>query len=425
MKHSSDSRSNATLGSRNASEGHRQFESWLPFILVKLNLARTRELIPELVVLSPRQKLERAIDLFEQLLTLEPDDVTRASRQWSLEYFQACMQGHNQRRQFLVEEGVFSTGEILRCPERVRPQMEIANLNPRCYPASLQQELQEVTRLMFFEYFGVKNVLSFPETADIIASLSLRIPALRSVKLPEPRLKPSLLLMDYVRQILIEARKVDGPPLIVIFGPGKGEELVPLITAGFSVLCFDAHDSGVLIDMFKATFRQAAIPAPQFRSLGSGEDVDASDIRAWKDSGYPATVFVHSGTNVAGSDAVPTQLYEVGRVAASIYLMHEIVQKETLCANMALVSRDAVVIFDGHPATAPFDNIVLPVSERSETPLTGHDAVVTHLLCLVPEEMKAVARKAVPELAWESMVVGSPLPPPFIHKQQGAVIGRR
>jgi len=57
--------------------------------------------------------------------------------------------------------------------------------------------------------------------------------------------------------------------------------------------------------------------------------------------------------------------------------------------------------------------------------VTGHDAVITHLLCLPPDEMEAIAKRAVPDIDWKGVVVGPPIPPPLFYKLQGAVVGRR
>lgn len=406
--------------------GHAQFKAWLPMLLVMLNYIRTKELIPELATPSPAEKIERAIRLFKHLLAEEKDDEKKSWRQWSLEYFQACGQGAKSRREFLIEEGVFAEGKFLKCPRNVKPQMEICNLNPFSYSGLLQKEARELTIFMFSEYVGVKNLLSFPEFADIQATLSFKIPWLKFLSIPKPRLKLSLLLKNYVRQILAEAQIINGPPLICVFGPGKGEEIVPLIASGFSVLCLDIHDLTMLTDLFKSTFTDSMMPAPEIVNISeiSNSDIICQPFKTWEERNYPPTVFLCSKINFSKAGTIPEELRKISRVSACIYVLHEMVDKESMFRNMAQVSRGSVVVFDGYPSVEAFDNIILSVSDRCGAVITGHDAVITHLLCLPVEEMEKIARKAVPNLNWRKMIVGPPIPAPFLHKLQTAVIGR-
>lgn len=401
---------------------HRQFEAWLPALFVQLNYPRTKVLIPEINTLSPETKIEKATSIFKKLLVEEHDPAMEPSRQWSLEYFQACSQGSGAKRQFLIDEGIFEDGERLHRPERVQPQMEIINFNPLVYQEPLREEVRDLTRLVFNEYFGVKNSLSFPDRADLLAALSLRIPLLKRLPLPHPRLKLSLLLKDYVQRLIAEAQKGDGLPLIAIFGPGKGEELIPLMESQFSVLCLDAQDHDSLKSLLKSTFDQAQVPVPEFVTGDQGADF-ADSIKTWERRGFPPTVFICAGIDFSREDTIPEELSGVSRVAASIYVFHEMCQKEPLIENMVKVSHGSVVIFDGRPSVASFDNMLLPITERCDTPITGHDAVITHLLCLPPEEMELIAKKSAPTMSWTSGIVGPPLPPPLFYRQQGAVIG--
>jgi hypothetical protein len=239
-------------------------------------------------------------------------------------------------------------------------------------------------------------------------------------------MKLSLLLKDYVKQIVSEAERSDGPPLVAVFGPGKGEELVPMVSAGLSAICLDAHDSHFLEGLLHDTFAQSpATTLPEIVVLGEKSEIDASRLDDWKERGCPPTVFILSGIDLARDDLIPEPLYGVASVAASVYLLHELRQKEVLFVNMARMSRGSIVVFDGYPSVPALDNIILPVSERSDAVVTGHDAVVTHLLCLTPEEMEAIATRAAPDLDWRGFLVGPPIPPPFFHKLQGAVVGRR
>jgi len=399
--------------------GPRRREAWLPRLIAHLNSRRTRALIPEFGSLPAAEKIDRAVRVFRRLADEEPDADLRPSRRWSLEYMEACARGAGARRQFLIDEGVFEGGELLVAPARVQPQMEIGNLDPASYSGSFSQEVAALRALMFQEYFGVKSLLAIPEAADLVACIA---PTLVG-RLPPPRLKLSLLLRDYVERIVSETRRGD-LPLVAVFGEGKGEELVPLVVRGLSVICFDAHDQQFTRDLLLGTFRQSAVDPPEMVALSELGEVHTS-VSAWKRLGCSPTIFILSDTDVTRDELFPEQLHGIASVAASVYLLHELRRKEAFFANLASISKGSIVVFDGNPSTAGLDNIVLPVSDRHEAVVTGHDAVVSHLLSQTPAQMEAIARRAVPELHWESSLVGPPLPPPLFYKLQGAVIGRR
>lgn len=146
--------------------------------------------------------------------------------------------------------------------------MEVVNLNPWTYSGMMADQVVELTRLMFHEYLGVKNLLFFPEPADALAWLALRIPLAKRVRLPKPRLKLSLLLKDYVTAVPSEVKRYSDRPLVAVFGPGKGEELVPLTASGLSVVCLDTHDSHIIEELLRATFlAEARAHAHRLHSL--------------------------------------------------------------------------------------------------------------------------------------------------------------
>lgn len=213
-----------------------QKEAIIPRLFVFFNYERTKKLVPQHTAFTREEKIDKAITLFTRLLTEEKDKAMKPSRQWSLEYFKAYARGAKSRRDFLIAEGVFKNKEFLRRPARVKPQMEILNLSSPVHEDPIRTDILEMCYLTFGEFFVVKNLLSFPSVADILSVLSLKVSLLRFLKLSPPRLKYSLLLRDYVGQIFAEMKRVEGPPLIAIFGPGKGEESVPFINNGFSVL---------------------------------------------------------------------------------------------------------------------------------------------------------------------------------------------
>jgi hypothetical protein len=201
--------------------------------------------------------------------------------------------------------------------------MEILNLNPLNYQRIPQEEVQQLIHLMFYEFSVVKNLLAFLDPADILACLSLRISPLKRAKLPKPRLKLSLLLADYVKAVLAEARRTDGPPLLAVFGPGKGEELIPFLKNGFSVLCFDVQDANALSDLFRGTFAQAGVATPDLVVVGEGANVDRSFLLPWRERGCPPTVFICCGIDFSQEGAIPEEIMRVSRVASSIYVLHE------------------------------------------------------------------------------------------------------
>jgi hypothetical protein len=162
----------------------RQFESWLPRLLTSINRSRTRELIPQFASLSRSEKIDKAVSVFRRLADEEPGSEMRPSRRWSLEYFEACAEGAHARRQFLLEEGVFGDKKWLVTPERVQPQMEIGNLEPSAYSDTTGQEVSQLAKLMFHEYFGVKNLLSIPEPSDLMAWIASRVSFAKRVDLP-------------------------------------------------------------------------------------------------------------------------------------------------------------------------------------------------------------------------------------------------
>ena len=399
---------------------HHQVEAILPKLFAAINKPRTRELIPEIRE-SVNERTKRAISLLRKLAVSDAD--MREQRQWSLEYYTACLEG--KRREFLIEEGVFYGGEFLYRPERVKPGMEFVNLNPDNYPEPLKTEAREITELMFLEYFGVKNLISFPDPDDIrawaqtfpLGKLILRNP------LTPPHLKESLLLKDYVDLLTSEANGNHDP--YAIFGPGKGEELVRIVKGGNSAICFDLHSFETLEKMFKKTFDQARIKPPNFIQIGDGRGVDASYLRSWKQNGCKPTIFIYSEIDFSKRDAIPDELVEVSFVAGSIYTLHEIpfALKDILFQNMARVSRGSIVVVDGNPTPDALDNIILPRSK--EFPITGGDAVITHLLCSTPKEVAEIAKKALPSLEREVKVIGPPIPKPFFDQLQVAAILRR
>jgi hypothetical protein len=399
-------------------------EGLLQRLLASINSPRTCELIPQLTSQSPAEKIARAASVFRRLVDEEPNSALKPCRSWSLDYFEACAEGARARRQFLVDEGVFAHEERLTVPERVKPQMEIGNLEPSRYSGPFAEEVGDLARLMFHEYFGVKNMLSLPDPADLVAWLTQHLPFARRLGLPPPRLKLSLLVRDYVEEVISKTRRSSDPPLVAAFGPGKGEELVPLIEKGLSILCLDAHSSAFLRDLHLDTFRQAAIDTPRIVVLGEKDDVDASELGVWQRRGCMPTLFVYAGVDVTKDDLIPETLRGAASVAASIYMLHELERKEAFFANMATISRGSIVVFDSYPSTPGLDRVILPVSQQYGLLVTGHDAVVSHILSHTPAEMEAVARKAVPRLDWRGVEVGPPVPPPFFYRLQGAVIGR-
>lgn len=401
------------------SRGHRRAEAWLPRLLASMNRPRTRALVPEIGDLTRADKIDKALGVFRQLVDVETDPGMQRARRWSLEYFEACAEGGEARRQFLIDEGVFGEGGRLVVPDRVLPQMEIGNLEPSIYAGPFAQQVAEIVRLMFREYFGVKNLLSLPEAADLAAWIIRPL----ARRMSRPRLKLSLLLKDYVEEIVSKTRRSTDPPLVAIFGPGKGEEIVPLTARGLSVLCIDARDASFTTDLLVETFGQSRFDLPRIVTVGEGEDVDVSEVKDWERSGRAPTVFICARVDANRDDQIPGPLHGIASVSASIYLLHELRRKEALFVNMARISRGAVVVFDGAPSVPGLDNIILPVSERSDAVVTGHDAVVSHILSQTPEEMEAVARRAVPGIEWKGVAIGPPLPPPLFYKLQGAVLG--
>ncbi len=407
------------------SEPHRQREAWLPRFFSTINGPRTRQLIPQLEALTRAEKLEKAIHLFRALADEEPDPAMKPSRSWSIEYFEACAEGSGALRQFLADEGVLGQGS-LKVPARVQPQMEVVNLDPAVYPESLRQDVADLTQLMFCEFFGVKSLLSFPEPADIWAWLAANVPFIPHLELSPPHLKLSLLLRDYVAYVVTEAERNRDLPLVAVFGPGNGEELVPLIDKGLSVVCLDALDQQVSRGLFRDTFGLApGVQLPDMVVLGDRGDVDTSAIRDWQNNACPPTVFFLSNVDVTADDLIPESLLGAVSVASAAFLLHELRDKEALFTNMSRITRGSVVLFDGVPSVDAIDNAVLPVAERNDTVVTGHDAVISYLLSLSPQDMEALARRAVPDLEWKGEFVGPPIPPPLFEKLQGAVIGRR
>lgn len=402
-----------------------QTEALLPRLFVLFNYERTKKLVPQHSAFSREEKIAKAVALFKRLIAEEKEKDMRPSREWSLEYFQAYANGPEARREFLIDEGVFSRENFLNCPARVKPQMEIMNISSHIHDDPIRSDILEMCYLTFSEFFVVKNLLSFPEMADIITSLAVKVPFLRKLRLSHPRLKHSLLLRDYIEQIFTEMKKIDGPPLISIFGPGKGEELVPFIKRNISVLCFDSNQGVILKDFFINTFEQAGLPAPQVIPIGKEKEVDTSVFNTWRHLNYPPTVFLHTKIDFSQEYTIPEQYFELSKVSAANYVLHEMAAKKNLFRNMAAVSKGAIVIVDGYPTCDAFDNVILPVSDRSNVIIVGHDAIVSHLLCVNPVEIKQIAEEAVPYLYWQSKVIGPPIPSPFFHKLQVTVIGRK
>lgn len=399
----------------------RQIPGKLPVLFAKMNVVRARELISELEQTSQEEKIRFAVDFFTRLV--ETDQPMRSQRAWSAEFFKATQKGPEAQRQFLIDSQVFyGDGEYLYRPPVIMPGMEIANLTPTTCPGVSEADLEKITNWMFLEYFKVKHVLSFPEWADLLAWLGQK-PLLgrliNSAKLSSPRLKESFLLKDYVDLTLQEAKKERGEPLIAIFGCGKGEELVPLTQHGFSVVCFDLHDRKMLEKLFQTTFRQAGVCCPKI--------VDLDYLSDWRQEGCQPTIFIQAKTDFANHE-LPSEFKGLARTAAAVYVLHEIPDKSktTFIQNMVTVAEGSVVIVDGKPSVDALDNMVLPISQLVGTPITGHDAVVTHLLCLKPEEVRAVTHQAAPDLAWTiNNQMGPPLPPPLFYRQQVAAVGRR
>lgn len=402
-----------------------QTEALLPRLFVLFNYERTKKLVPQHTAFSREEKIDKAIALFKRLIVEEKDRDMRPSREWSLEYFQAYARGPEARREFLIDEGVFNGKNFLTCPTRVKPQMEIMNISSHSHEDPIRTDILEMCYLTFSEFFVVKNLLSFPETADIITALSAKMSFLRMLRLSQPRLKHSLLLRDYIGQIFTEMKEIGGPPLISIFGPGKGEELVPFIERNISVLCFDSNQGIILKDFFIDTFKQAGLPVPEVIPIGNEKEVDAAVFATWKRLNHPPTVFLHTKIDFSQENAIPKQYLELCRVSAANYVLHEMAVKRNLFRNMAAVSKGAIVIVDGYPSCDAFDNVILPVSDRGNVVIVGHDAIISHLLSINPVEIKQIAEEAVPDFYWQSKVIGPPIPPPFFHKLQVTVIGRR
>lgn len=402
-----------------------QNEALLPRLFILFNYERTKKLVPQHTAFTREEKIDKAITLFTRLLTEEKDKTMRPCRQWSLEYFRAYARGAKARREFLIEEGVFKDREFLTRPPRVKPQMEILNISSRVHEDPIRTDILEMCYLTFGEFFVVKNLLSFPSAADILSVLSSKVSLFRFFKLSPPRLKYSLLLRDYVAQIFSEMRRVQGPPLISIFGPGKGEEILPFITNNISVLCFDSNHGAILKDFFINTFDQAGLPAPEVISVGKEKDVDMSVFTTWKRLGYPPTIFIYTKIDFSQENVIPLPLQKSCRVSASVYVLHEMDEKKNLFRNMASVSNGAVVLVDGYPSCDAFDNVILPVSDRGNVVIVGHDAIVTHLLCENPVNLTKIAAEASPAYYWQSKIIGPPLPSPLFHKLQITIIGRR
>ena len=404
----------------------RQRPALAPMALTFLNRPGTERLMPVLTELTQEQRIEKAIHVFEELARIEGTP----QRQWSLKYFEACRGGPKARRDFLIGENVFGGGEYLYCPPAVRPQMEIANLNPDNYPSPFREEVEDLVWGMFGEYFGVKNALSRPSAADAIA-LMRRMPRLgafldRVHFLPSPRLKDSLLLQPYTNRIIREARSPEGKKVIAVLGPGKGEELVKLAQAKEvgAILCLDAHDGCILQTMFQETFEQARVAVPAIEIVKRPEQIERRDVEsAIRQAEDKKVVFI---CRVDFSQELPLNLYEMADLAVCIYVLHESDRRgqQAILRNMARLSRGSVIAYDGLPTCEALDNVVLPVSDSLRVPRTGHDSVVTHLLCSPPDRLREVAEEAGTGLRWEVEIEKPPIGAPFLYPLQVRAIGR-
>ncbi|MBU1088838.1 hypothetical protein KKA02_03100 [Patescibacteria group bacterium] len=395
----------------------------VPMALVDIRLSRSERLIPEVRELKFGAKIEKAVDLLGRL---KERGYMPEQRQWSIDYFGACLNGPEARRQFLIEGEVFCGGEHLLCPSVVIPRMEFANLDPSNHINSIKQDVEEMMKLMFAEYFLAKDAISFPNRFDLVDLVRRKLHLDGLVRMPEPLLKQSLLLRDYENAVLKEMRRFGREDLIGIFGPGKGEEMARLIKE-YSVVCFDLHSISPLKDMFETTFRQAGFSEdemPEIIALETGKVEEV--LGKWREDDCPSTVFVCSGVDFSEREAIPDELAGVVAVSASVYALHEVPldRKGVVFENMAKASSGSVVLFDGNPTCEAFDRVVLPVGDRINAPITGHDAVVTHLLCLPSDRIGQIAQNAVPELIWKVDVVKSA--PSFVFPpQQVAAIGRK
>lgn len=359
-----------------------------------------------------------ALEVFEHLALLEPE--LREQRQWSLGLFQTLARAYitqNPQKviEFLSQDGVFDSADpFLICPKLVQPQMECANLKPDNYPSPLDQDVKQITEWMFAEYFSVKSLLSFPGWRELtnffLDRLSARSASFRDIPFLETRLRLSFLLKDYLAQILSEAKKTPGH-LITVFGPGKGEELVELIKKGYSVFCFDAHQSTTLKNLFEETFIQAGMATPHIQTItGKADEVDVSPLKKWEEQDQPATIFTYS-TDFSEKEAIPDKLRRQLEyrcpVAASIYTLHEIPldKRKNLIKNMLSVTAEgSLVIFDGYPSADALLRVILPVILKSGALITGHDAIITHLLCLTPEQLNQLINQALAEAPQEGII---------------------
>lgn len=407
----------------------------LPQTLVSLRFPRTMELTPELAGQTPEDKIDQAIKVYTQLVQVEPEPL-RSSRQFSLAYFEACQEGPPAKRakarwEFWGDHGVFSDKKYLHRPEAVKPGMETANLNAADYNDELKQEVESLSLQMFGEYFVVKNLIAFPDRADLVV-WARRQPVIGSrakqAKLPLPRLQLSLLLKDYIDTVTALVNRARESNWVAFLGIGKGEEMAELVRREKSTLCLDAHDFPTLEHLFKQTFSQAGIEVPEIVQIGKGSEVDESKLRSLqkRDRRKPV-VMVQSEIDFAKEDAIPEPLRGSAGVAASIYTLHEIdgLQKSVFVKNMAEITSDSVVIFDANPTNDALQRVVLPVIDRCGMEITGKDAMDTHILGERPELIRGLVERAAPNFSWSVKEAGPPLPARLLPRLQIRAVGKR
>lgn len=389
------------------SQEHKQKPAILPLIFTTINRLSTEHVIPNLRESTTEQRLNFAISTYQELVNTFNQDSDR----WTLKLLEASKDGSKARRDFLLKENVFNGGEYLYKPPEVLPGMEITNLNPKLMPTFLRSSVEKLKTIFYHEYTGVKNNLRIP-----LGGSPYRL-----------NTSSSLLIDDYTKAVIREAKNSNSLPLVADFGPGAGEEIIRLTSAGLSVITYDFQPGYISEKMFRDTFKQSGRKCPEIVNLAIENGIDLSRLDYWQQQETKKpTIFICPEIDFSKENAIPKNLQNRASISVSIFTRHEIPigNKGFFMQNMALAAKSGVVVADGLPTPEALDNVVLPVSAKAHLPVAGSQAIITYLLCDPPEEVKKHAEKSVPNIKWDVSVMSTP-PPPLCYPLELIAIGHK
>lgn len=203
--------------------------------------------------------------------------------------------------------------------------------------------------------------------------------------------RKSLLLIDYLAEVdkLVEkfSQGNKRKPVILVIGPGKGEELIHFSRKGYCMVVVDMQPNDLLVKMFEDNFLLNTSEILTADSCPFSEYV----AKYTKRSDYPqGSLLLMGGVDLDRSTvSLPTNSVDICCSSYTLHhsknLPHWLNQIRRVTRPLSGDDRRAIVLFDGLPTTEHYQRQFLPIIALTGNFTTGWDGTVSHTNSIPPE----------------------------------------